>query len=338
MTTTYTEYDGTALLAVEKALNDSSGNKINQWGDMGTKQGFPEEASGATAILDQDFFNLDLQGQQKVWKAIADRARKIDKPPENIFDFDAFGGDVGGGGGGGVGGLQKFSGTGTTTGPMGRLYPISGDEVLNCIRVVQRELDVNPEMWQQLLRLAFTRAKIVNAFARQVYPDYPTLLEWSMLRKMMHNWHFPISCLEQNPGAIRGEPKYKPKCFRPGTILPGSQTNKLYVATGAVRVAGREPHATGWLMLRDTDYTATGCKFAKKMEADLKDQYWDRQLWDSAGQSMQKMYELSTPEKENLKTYQEYMKTGKRKLYVAGKEVADLPDDAPPRGYTPYAI
>lgn len=199
--------------------------------------------------------------------------------------------------------LQPWKKLGMPAGRMGRLFPVSGDEVLSCIRTVQRELHVNPDAWKQLLRMAFLRAKIVNSFARQIYPDYPTLLEWSMLRKMMHNWHFPISCLEENPGSIRGEPKYKAKCFRPGTILPG-QMDKLYVATGSQRIPmSKEPSATSWLMLRGDQYTQTGMSFGRKMLSDLKDQYWDRSIWAQTGQSMEAMYKLEGTDLENMQKY-----------------------------------
>lgn len=144
---------------------------------------------------------------------------------------------------------------------------ISPDDVLACIRTVQRGLGIPPEALQELFRLAYLRCLVLCAFAQRIYPDFPMLIEWSMLRKLMHGWFLPITCLQENvTGKFRGEPNYKATCFRPGTVLPGANGKNLYVATGRKQLSSSDPKvtATDWVILR-TATSGTGFSIAQRM-------------------------------------------------------------------------
>lgn len=106
------------------------------------------------------------------------------------------------------------------------------------------------------IQAANLRVRIINAAARKSYPDYPTLVEWAMLRSLAKGTHRPVSALILN--IKPKEPKYSAIGFRQGTVLPG-KTGKLYRAIGG-----------SWLLLRDHDYTPAGNHYAMLMLADIE--------------------------------------------------------------------
>ena len=175
--------------------------------------------------------------------------------------------------------------------PDSRIAPISPDEIMNCIRTVQKRLHVDPETLNELFRLAYSRARIVSSLARHVYPEFPTLIEWSMLRKMMIKWHYPVKCLIANAGSATGEPKYQASCFRPGTLMMGAHgPNTLYVAVGRGGETSGEATALRWMRIRDDGYSGTGKRLAERCYADVSAQFKDdtvidREIWQSVGAS-----------------------------------------------------
>jgi hypothetical protein len=181
--------------------------------------------------------------------------------------------------------------------PDSRMAPISPDEIMNCIRTVQKRLHVDPETLNELFRLSYSRARIVSSLARHVYPEFPTLIEWSMLRKMMIKWHYPVKCLIANAGASTGEPKYQASCFRPGTLMMGADgPNTLYVAVGRSGSEGGETTALRWMRIRDDGYSGTGKRLAERCAQDVYKQFTDdtlvdQQIWQTVGASAVDMRE-----------------------------------------------
>ena len=175
-----------------------------------------------------------------------------------------------------------------------RLSPISPDEIMNCIKTVQKRLHVDPEALNELFRFSYARARIVSALARHVYPEFPTLIEWSMLRKMMLKWHYPVKCLEVNARSVNGEPKYMAQCFKVGTLMPGSDTKALYVAVGRAK-SGNVEHATRWMRLREESaYSRTGATLMQRIFNDVDSKYdqnaeastaIDQSIWRNIGES-----------------------------------------------------
>lgn len=168
---------------------------------------------------------------------------------------------------------------------MRRMAPISSDEVMNCIRNVRETISVDPGVLKELLRLAYMRVKVYNAFARHVYPEWPMVVEWSMLNKMKNRSYVPVRCLAENPKKSIGQPIYKASCFLGGQYLPGTD-GKLYLSVSEDYGVGS--YAKHWQLVDENTYASAGMAIGKKMLERLdmamrQSNTVDNELWHQLG-------------------------------------------------------
>ena len=143
-----------------------------------------------------------------------------------------------------------------------RIAGITSDEVMNCIRNLQDMLSVDPQMYEEMMRLAYLRLRVINAFARHLYPQWPMVLEWAMLMKMNTKAFIPIRCLTENPQKSIGQPIYLASCFRGGVYLPGAD-GALYLSVaekGSITAAG-----LFWQKVDNSLYGTAGLAIGKKV-------------------------------------------------------------------------